>query len=663
MFDKVLIANRGEIACRVIRTLRKMGIASVAVYSDADAGARHVGEANEAVRIGPASAALSYLDMGAVIAAALATGAQAIHPGYGFLAENAEFAELCAQTGIVFLGPSPRAIRTMGDKISARHAVEERGVPTVPGVAQAGMSNTQLIGAADGVGYPLLIKPSAGGGGKGMHVVRAASELAESLASARREAAASFGDDTLFLERYVTSPRHIEIQVLADAHGNVVHLGERDCTLQRRHQKVIEEAPSPIIDNATRARLGAAACETARSVGYTGAGTVEFIVSSAQPDEFFFMEMNTRLQVEHPVTELVTGLDLVEQQLRIAAGEPLSFTQNDVVFTGHAIEARVYAEDPSTGFLPAGGTVVLVVEPSDEGIRVDSALQKGVVVSPNYDPMLAKVIAFGADRPTALGRLRAALNSTVVLGVTTNIEFLSLLLASPEVAEGAFDTEYIGRAIGDLTFAKPEAPVLATAALIAFERDRATASAKPPWGPPSGWRLGPAAPSVFRLEVDGYEGEHEVVITGTADAAAVVVDGAEPIAASVILAGEHAVAVTLDGIRRTVPRVTTDEVLEFADGPRSWRVIELRRSDARRPIHGDADPTLTSPMPGTVVAISVPTGSTVAVGDAILVVEAMKMEHVLRAQVAGTVAVAVAVGESVARGQVLATVKTPAEDE
>ena len=378
--DTVLVANRGEIAVRVIRTLRAMGIRSVAVFSEADRDARHVREADTAVLLGPAAARESYLVIEKVIAAARATGAQAIHPGYGFLSENSKFAGACADAGIAFLGPSAHAIEVMGDKITAKNAVAKFDVPVVPGIARPGLSDDELIAAAGDIGYPVLVKPSAGGGGKGMRLVEEPGALAEALRSARREAASAFGDDTLFLERFVLRPRHIEVQILADGHGNVVHLGERECSLQRRHQKVIEEAPSPLLDEATRARIGEAACNTARSVDYSGAGTVEFIVSADKPDEFFFMEMNTRLQVEHPVTELVTGLDLVEWQVRVAAGEPLGFTQDDITLTGHAIEARVYAEDPSRGFLPTGGLVADVVEPAGPGVRVDSGLQPGPVV-------------------------------------------------------------------------------------------------------------------------------------------------------------------------------------------------------------------------------------------------------------------------------------------
>ncbi|HEY6648945.1 MAG TPA: acetyl-CoA carboxylase biotin carboxylase subunit, partial [Mycobacterium sp.] len=448
-FDTVLIANRGEIAVRVTRTLRAMGIRSVAVFSDADAGARHVAEADLAVGIGPAPARQSYLNIDAVVAAAKRTGAQAVHPGYGFLSENAQFAAALQAAGIVFIGPPAAAIQTMGDKIAAKAAVSAFGVPVVPGVSRPGLTDADLIAGADEVGYPVLVKPSAGGGGKGMRVVHEPSELAAALASARREAASAFGDDTLFLERFVLNPRHIEVQVLADGYGNVVHLGERECSLQRRHQKVIEEAPSPLLDPATRSRIGAAACDTARSVDYTGAGTVEFIVSADRPDEFFFMEMNTRLQVEHPVTEMVTGVDLVEQQVRIAAGEKLPIAQDDVTMTGHAIEARVYAEDPARGFLPTGGDVLDLAEPKGPGVRVDSGLARGMVIGSDYDPMLSKVIAHGDDRQAALRALDRALADTAVLGVTTNIEFLRFLLADPDVAAGRLDTGLLDRRTPD----------------------------------------------------------------------------------------------------------------------------------------------------------------------------------------------------------------------
>ena len=436
MFDAVLVANRGEIAVRIIRTLRALGLRSVAVYSDADAGARHVRAADLAIRLGPAPAAESYLNAGAILAAAAASGAQAVHPGYGFLSENAAFARACAAAGLVFIGPPPAAIEAMGDKITAKATVAAAGVPVVPGAGAAGLADTDLAAAVARIGFPVLIKPSAGGGGKGMRLVRAAGDLPAALEGARREARAAFGDDTLLAERYVERPRHIEIQVLADGHGHVIHLGERECSLQRRHQKIIEEAPSPLLDEPSRAAMGAAAVEAARSVGYVGAGTVEFIVSGDRPQEFWFLEMNTRLQVEHPVTELVTGWDLVELQVRVAAGEHLPVRQDQVRLTGHAIEARVYAEDPARGFLPTGGKVLALREPDLPHVRVDSGLAENMTVSSAYDPMLAKVIAHGADRGDALRRLDAALADTAVLGVTTNIAFLRALLSHPERGRG-----------------------------------------------------------------------------------------------------------------------------------------------------------------------------------------------------------------------------------
>ncbi|MGN6744271.1 MAG: acetyl-CoA carboxylase biotin carboxylase subunit, partial [Amnibacterium sp.] len=418
MFATVLVANRGEIACGVIRTLTRLGIRSVAVYSDADGGAPHVTLADVAVRIGGAAAADSSLSIPAVIEAARATGAEAVHPGYGFLSENAAFAAACEDAGLVFVGPPAQAIAVMGDKIRAREQVTARGVPVVPGLARPGLSDDELLAALPGIGLPALLKPSAGGGGKGMHVIERLEDAPHAIAAARREAAGAFGDDTLFVERYVATPRHIEVQVLADAHGTVVALGERECSLQRRHQKVIEEAPSVLLDAATRERICADACETARSVGYEGAGTVEFIVSADAPDEYFFLEMNTRLQVEHPVTELVTGVDLVEQQLRVAAGERLDLPP--VRLTGHAIEARLYAEDPAAGFLPTGGTVLDVRLPEGDGIRVDAGFGVGQTITSDYDPMLAKVIAWAPDRDEAIARLRRALGATVVQGVGTN---------------------------------------------------------------------------------------------------------------------------------------------------------------------------------------------------------------------------------------------------
>ncbi|MEN4474564.1 biotin carboxylase N-terminal domain-containing protein [Mycolicibacterium cosmeticum] len=650
LFDTVLVANRGEIAVRVIRTLRAMGIRSVAVYSDADAGARHVTEADTAVRIGPAAARQSYLDINAIVGAAARTGAQAVHPGYGFLAENADFAAALHAAGIVFIGPPVAAIGTMGDKIAAKAAVSAFGVPVVPGISRPGLTDDDLIAGAPEVGFPVLVKPSAGGGGKGMRVVHSADELPAALVSARREAASAFGDDTLFLERFVLRPRHIEVQVLADGHGNIVHLGERECSLQRRHQKVIEEAPSPLLDAATRARIGEAACNTARSVDYTGAGTVEFIVSADKPDEFFFMEMNTRLQVEHPVTELVTGVDLVELQVRIAAGEQLPLRQHDVTLSGHAIEARVYAEDPANGFLPTGGTVLDVVEP--ERGRVDSGIYPGTVVGSDYDPMLAKIITHADDRSAALRGLDRALAQTAVLGVTTNIDFLRFLLADPDVVAGQLDTGLLDRRLPDYTTTPATDEELIAAAAYRWLRQWAAADDNL-WSVPSGWRTGQRAPSVFRLQA-GERVDH-VRITGSPDAGVAAVEdgGTYPLTAR--LDGRD-LTVAVDGLR-------TDYIVA-ADGPHLWLagphrtvvVHEVREAPVRPDDEHSGDAELVSPMPGAVVAVGVTDGAAVASGAVVVTVEAMKMEHALSSPVDGVVELLVAVGDQVKVGQPLARI-------
>ncbi|MBC2588538.1 MULTISPECIES: acetyl/propionyl/methylcrotonyl-CoA carboxylase subunit alpha [Rhodococcus] len=661
MFHTVLVANRGEIAVRVIRTLRRMGIRSVAVYSDADAGARHVREADTAVRLGPAAARESYLDIAKVIDAARRTGAQAIHPGYGFLSENSGFAQACADAGIVFLGPPAKAIEVMGDKITAKNAVAAFDVPVVPGISRPGLTDDELIAAAGDIGYPVLIKPSAGGGGKGMRLVTESGQLAEALASARREAASAFGDDTLFLERFVQRPRHIEVQILADTHGNVVHLGERECSLQRRHQKVIEEAPSPLLDEATRARIGQAACNTARSVDYTGAGTVEFIVSADAPDEFFFMEMNTRLQVEHPVTELVTGLDLVEWQVRVAAGEALGFEQDDITLTGHAIEARVYAEDPARGFLPTGGTVVGLDEPANQagtgvGIRVDSGLEVGTVVGSDYDPMLSKVIAHGPDRAAALRRLDRALAEIAVLGVVTNIDFARFLLADPDVQAGNLDTGLLDRRLDDYTAPDtPDAVLVAAAAHRWLRRWPATSttSAVDPWDRPTGWRVGGPAPTTVRLQTPTRT-DH-VHLTGTPEAAtARVEDGPERALTARLDAGR--LAVTLDGVRSEFLVAEGDGQLWLAGDGGTWPVREAREPNIRDADAHAGEAELTSPMPGTVIAVPVENGATVTAGSTVVVVEAMKMEHALTTPVDGTVELLVAPGDQVKVDQLLARV-------
>ncbi|MFD4744735.1 acetyl-CoA carboxylase biotin carboxylase subunit [Streptomyces rubiginosohelvolus] len=646
MFDTVLVANRGEIAVRVIRTLREQGVRSVAVFSDADADARHVREADTAVRIGPPPAAESYLNVPALLEAARRTGAQAVHPGYGFLAENAEFAQACADAGLVFIGPPAAAIALMGDKIRAKETVAAYGVPVVPGSSGSGLTDAQLEEAAREIGTPVLLKPSAGGGGKGMRLVRDAAVLGEEIAAARREARASFGDDTLLVERWIDRPRHIEIQVLADAHGNVIHLGERECSLQRRHQKIIEEAPSVLLDAETRAAMGEAAVQAARSCGYVGAGTVEFIVPGNDPSSYYFMEMNTRLQVEHPVTELITGLDLVEWQLRVASGEQLPYAQKDITLTGWAIEARVCAEDPSRGFLPSGGTVLALREPQGGGVRTDSGLSEGVPVGSLYDPMLSKVIAYGPDRATAIRKLRAALADTVILGVPTNAGFLRRLLAHPDVVAGTLDTGLVEREAEGLVPDGVPDEVYAAAGAVRLDALAPRPDAggwTDPFSVPSGWRTGGVrAPLVFPLRVSG----REPVTHGAPAGATVTADR---------------VTVELDGAVGHFHR-SGDWLGRDGD---AWHVqdhdpVEASLSGAGR---SGAD-TLAAPMPGTVTVVKVAVGDEVEAGQSLLVVEAMKMEHVISAPHAGTVTeLDVSAGATVAMDQVLAVVVPVADGE
>ncbi|WP_022890910.1 acetyl/propionyl/methylcrotonyl-CoA carboxylase subunit alpha [Agromyces italicus] len=633
-FDRVLVANRGEIAVRVIRTLRRLGIRAIAVHSDADADAPHVRLADEAVRIGPAPAAESYLDPARIIAAARERGAQAIHPGYGFLSEHAGFAAACRDAGIVFIGPGVEALEVMGDKIRAKLHVAASGVPIVPGVADPTLDDAALAAAAESVGYPLLVKPSAGGGGKGMQIARDARELAAAIPAARRVALAAFGDDTLLLERLIERPRHIEVQVLADEFGGVIHLGERECSLQRRHQKVVEEAPSPLLDEATRARIGRAACDAARSVDYRGAGTVEFLVSDASPEEFFFIEMNTRLQVEHPVTELVTGVDLVEQQLRVAAGQPLVLRQDDVHLTGHAIEARVYAESPERGFLPSTGELLVWRRPEGDGVRVDGGIRSGQQITADYDPMLAKVIAYGADRAEALARLDAALADTVVLGVDTNLAFLRRLLAEPAVQRGDLDTGLIDRMPDHVSDEVP-GDVLAAARAVrtAAAIESARAAGGHAWQLARDWRAG-----------------------GASDAAAAG-SGAGTAGAGTAVASADA----------TVTATDADGALWLHTRLGTWRVPEVDRRaalDARLAMierGGLADPELRAPMPGTVTAVLVADGDHVDPGDAVVAIEAMKMEHRVTAPVAGFVRLSVALGAQVSRDQPVARVEPGTE--
>ena len=705
LFGAVLVANRGEIACRVIRTLRALGIRSVAVYSDADAGARHVREADTAVRIGPAAATESYLKIEAIIDACRRSGAEAVHPGYGFLSENADFARALERAGITFIGPGVESLNIMGDKIRSKNHVTGYGVPVVPGVAEPGMSDAQLIEAAAGVGYPLLIKPSAGGGGKGMHVVERPEDLADTLATARRVAASAFGDDTLFLERLVTTPRHIEVQVLADNHGNVIHLGERECSLQRRHQKVIEEAPSPLLEGlpdgaAIRARLGEAACQAARSVNYSGAGTVEFLVSDDAPDEFFFMEMNTRLQVEHPVTEMVTGIDLVEWQVRIAAGEELTVSQDDVVLTGHSVEARVYAEVPEKNFLPSIGQVVMLdelpgpvqrpgaparneVETGHGRVRVDSALVHGLEISSNYDPMISKVIAWGEDRNAALDTLDEALAGYTALGIDTNVEYLRLLINDADVRAGRLDTGLIERKMPDFSFRRVGDAELVIAALYALAMAEEANPADrdgSPWRRRDGWRLGTPAPLRISLgTADGGVATVDVKGLSAGEQASVSVNGGPQLKALLQYNARDRPMLTLEGETssyvlapvRTGPPAQSwmapdPRVLsEFFLGNEGWSCrLELLTREARlarvlaavEREEGAADPAVRSPMPGTVVSVSVGNGDAVTAGQVLLSVEAMKMEHQLVAPLDGTVHISAGTGDLVKTDQVLATI-------
>ena len=656
-FDTVLVANRGEIAVRVCRTLRQLGIRSVAVYSDADRDALHVAMADAAIHIGPTRAAESYLDIEKVIGAAKRAGAQAIHPGYGFLSENAAFAKACAEAGIEFIGPPAQAIETMGDKITAKAAVTEHGVPTVPGLSRPGLNDEELIAAAEEIGFPVLIKPSAGGGGKGMRRVERAEDMAAALASARRESANAFGDDTLFLERFVDTPRHIEVQILADKHGQVIHLGERECSLQRRHQKVIEEAPSALLDEQTRARIGEAACNAARSVNYVGAGTVEFIVSANQPDEFFFMEMNTRLQVEHPVTEEVTGVDLVAEQVRIAEGEPLTFSQDEITLDGHAIEARVYAEDPSKGFLPTGGTIA---EFHSRAERCDTGVITGSVVSSDYDPMLAKVIVHEATREEALDALDDALAGTVLTGLQTNIDFCRYLIEQPDVRSGALDTGLLDRVAGDYRPASPPDSALVAAAMEALSSgDDAPVGA---WRA-DGWRAGGRSVTWVRVLVDGeplcigIDVREDAVAARFADAP--FTTDADVHWFRVEQEGPLTLVDDLGTVERTtwVTEKIQDAVWvngeEDTDGVFVVPILPLY--DKR--VHADElVAEISSPMPGSVIAVHVSDGDHVEADAPIVTVEAMKMEHTLTAVSAGVVTLHAAAGEQVGADQVLASV-------
>ncbi|CUW41809.1 Acetyl/propionyl-CoA carboxylase, alpha chain [Magnetospirillum sp. XM-1] len=655
MFDKILIANRGEIACRVMRTAKRLGIRTVAVYSEADAGAMHVAMADEAVLIGPAAAAESYLKGDVILEAAKRTGAQAIHPGYGFLSENAGFAEACAKAGVVFIGPPVGAIHAMGSKAESKRLMEAAGVPLVPGYHGKGQTLEELTREAAVIGYPVLVKASAGGGGKGMRVVTEAAGLADAVASAKREAKAAFGDDSLLLETYLGRPRHVEIQVFCDTHGNGVYLFERDCSIQRRHQKVIEEAPAPALADETRRAMGEAAVAAAQAVDYVGAGTVEFLY---QDGRFFFIEMNTRLQVEHPVTEMITGLDLVEWQLQVASGGKLPLAQEQLTRKGHAFEARLYAEDPAKDFLPAIGRLVHLAPPAENRhVRVDTGVRQNDQVTPFYDPMIAKLIVWDEDRDSALRRLRRALADYQVAGVTTNVSFLGAIAAHPAFGALEIDTGFIERYRADLL--PPPAPVpalglaFASLALLLWReedgRHAAATSGDPhsPWHQTNGWRLNDDNHHDFRF-VDAGE-ERRVTVHFVADGWSLDLPGQTLPARRATLSGTTLTA-EIGGERRTASVVRAGFELTVLHDGHVWK-IKLDDPSATAAEREGGDGRLAAPMPGTVVQVLVKPGDAVAAGQPLIVVEAMKMEHAIKAPAEGVVAaIHFKVGDAVAEG-------------
>lgn len=664
MFNKILIANRGEIACRVIKTARRMGIRTVAVYSEADANARHVRLADEAVLLGPAAARESYLVADKIIEACQRTGAQAVHPGYGFLSENEEFADALSAAGLVFIGPPASAIRAMGSKSEAKKLMGTAKVPLTPGYHGDEQRPTLLHAEAEKIGYPVLIKAAAGGGGKGMRLVEKSEDFPDALASCKREALSSFGDDHVLIEKYITKPRHVEIQVFADTLGNCVYLFERDCSVQRRHQKVLEEAPAPGMTDARRREMGEAAVAAAKAVGYVGAGTVEFIAN--QDGSFFFMEMNTRLQVEHPVTEMITGQDLVEWQLRVAAGQPLPLRQEQLEIRGHALEARIYAEDASKGFLPATGKLVRLVPPAESiNVRVDTGVEEGDEITPFYDPMIAKLIVWDETRDGALARMRKALADYRVAGLTTNIDFLSRLVACPAFAKADLDTGLIERQ-KDFLFpaAQPvprDALLVATVGELLWEQHAARQAAQhsgdpfSPWHARDGWRMNLSAARTISF-MDGetlvesrvrYLGERWEISLG----------GETTVASGRKLEGDR-FAVELDDRRLIASVVAVDDKRTVFLQGSTYSLLRddpLHRVDAGDS-HGGG---LTAPMPGKVVALLAQPGQKVDKGTPLLILEAMKMEHTITAPAAGTLkAFCYAAGEQVADGAALVEFET-----
>ncbi len=655
-FDTLLVANRGEIAVRIIRTARDLGYRTIAIHSDADADAPHVRLADDAVPVGPAPATESYLRIDRVLEAAALTGAQAIHPGYGFLSENAVFAQAVLDAGLVWVGPPAAAIEAMGDKAAAKRLMREAGVPLLPGYQGVDQSDEVLLTEAEAIGVPLMVKAAAGGGGKGMRLVTDAALVPDAIGAARREAASAFGNDDLIIERALLRPRHVEIQVLADQHGNVLSLGERDCSIQRRHQKVVEEAPSPAVDEALRSSMGKAAVDAAAAVGYVGAGTVEFLLDtdSIDPDDpsrpgFFFLEMNTRLQVEHPVTELVTGLDLVEWQLRIAQGEPLGFTQDEVAIDGHAIEVRLYAEDPANDFLPASGTVAAF--DVGGGVRVDTGVEVGSVVGAHYDPMIAKVIAHGTDRDTARRRLRTALADATVLGLTTNRSFLVDVLTHERFAAGDATTAFLDEV--DLTAPDPIDTTMVAAAAAVLHRERTLVAERRTPGL-AGWDSRGSRDVTMRIALAGDV--HDVVVHTHAGRTEVHVG-------DTVVAAEASADGVLVGDRRVPYRAVARDLdhLALRLGPRDLEVRDVMHAPPEDTVvRGQG--VLLAPMHGTVTALNVSPGDPVRLGDVVAVLEAMKMEHTMTADVNGVVSeVGVTAGAQVAADDVIARI-TPEEE-
>jgi len=656
MFSKILIANRGEIACRVIRTARRLGIRTVAVFSDADASARHARLADEAVHLGGPAPRESYLNIACIVNAARKTGAQAVHPGYGFLSENEEFAQACAEQGLVFIGPPVEAIRAMGSKSAAKQLMERANVPLVPGYHGDKQDATLLRKESERIGYPVLIKASAGGGGKGMRIVRVPGDFSDALASCRREAKSSFGDDRVLVEKYVERPRHIEIQVFADDHGNVVHLFERDCSVQRRHQKVLEEAPAPGMTEARRRQMGDAAVAAARAVGYRGAGTVEFIVDPA--GAFYFMEMNTRLQVEHPVTEMITGQDLVEWQLRVANGERLPLSQQQLSIRGHALEARVYAEDPDKGFLPSTGKLIHLAPPAESlHVRLDTGVAQGDEITPYYDPMIAKLIVWEQTRDLALSRMFQALAEYRIVGVANNVEFLSRLVASPAFTRGDLDTELIEREHAFLFPEQGQVPreawLVAALATVLREEEMSRAAAArdadpySPWHLLDGWRLN----SGFERRLIFRHGDQEtaVVVGYGRDYYDLTLDGTTT-AARGELGPNSTLRVELAGLRLDATVVAAGERRHVFLNGRNYqlaRVDPLYHGGEGQGLEG----RLVAPMPGRVVAWLAKPGTDVEKNAPLLILEAMKMEHTITAPSDGRVeGFRFAVGEQVTEG-------------